>query len=154
MKTFFGEMLGMQKLFPTLFAIGVYLTQHRLGMTIVAYLLTDFLLKERVYFTWKWGVDLLIAVLLFIIGGKLSSSLGLFVVVPHGQFAYTFPSGFLGGAVELESYFLMTIFPMKVWLNKNCPVSVRYWLKLAAIFFPIAGLVQGTYMAGWQNVYI
>ena len=144
----------MWKLVPTFIAAAIYLTQWRLGMAIVAYLMADLLLKERIRFTWKRGADLTIAALLFAIGGQLSSTLGLSVVVPHGQFAYTFPSGFLGGVVELESYFLITIFPMKLWLSKNWSVSVRYWLKLAATFFPIAGLVQGTYMPGWQNLYM
>ncbi len=129
------------------------LGDRKIGMPIVAYFLTRLLLEQS-SLGWKVVLDGLVGLLLLIIGHYLSLQIALAYVAPLGAKAWTFAGGFLGGIIELEVYFLLALFPMKYWLSRDLRGSFIYCLKTSALFFPIAGVVQGTYIIGWHNISI
>ena len=143
------------KFWPLSVGLIVYIVQQRLGMGIVAYLLTDLLLQSHPSPPPRGFRDSSLAILLFLIGRWFSLHAALWVSNHQGLSVATFSGGCLNGIVELGLYFLCTLLPMKLWLCKSVAVSLRYLWNISIVFLPIAGLVQGTYMAGWSDaIYI
>jgi len=134
-------------------ALSIFISQKRMGMAIVVFLLACLLLKEKTLTNIKMIIYSIFAIVLFFLGYKLSLYVALAYVGPSGNFAWTFIGGFLGGVIELEAYLLLTLFPTKLMLCKNITSSVKYMLKVMASYFMVGGIIQGSYMAGWQSIF-
>ena len=142
-----------RKLIATLFAMAVFLAIKRMGVSIIAFLLVFLFLEEAAKLNIKMLIYLIFAIGLFSIGHKLSLRIALSCIAPLGDFAWTFTGGFIGGVIELETYLLFTLFPMKLIYSRNLKSSCQYILRMGIICFIIGGLIQGSYMAGWQGLF-
>ncbi len=146
--------IKVKKLLALLAAVIIYYFQKRLGMAVISFLLIDLILNKAFKLNRRTLLYVIIGIALFIIGHKLSLFLVLscFYVPIKVSFVNTFTAGFIGGVIELELYLLITLFPMKVFLSKELKPSLKYLYHTSVICFIIGGLVQGSYLAGWQDL--
>jgi len=144
----------IKKIFALLVASIIYVFQKRLGMFIISFLLLDFILKKGFTLNAKTLRFSILSIILFIVGFKLSVFLACEYYALIGGESLTFWGGFGGGIIELETYLLFSLIPLK-WINcKNLILSLKSTSIEAIVCFIIGGLVQGSYLAGWQNIYI
>lgn len=143
-----------KKILAFLIATTLYIFQQRLGMFIVSFLLLDFILIDNFTINKKTIGYVIFATILFIISFKLSVFLALKYYTLVGPNSFTFWGGFGGGIIELETYVFFSLIPLK-WVNyKNLVLSLKKSSIELLICLIIGGFVQGSYLAGWQNLYI
>lgn len=122
-------------------------------MGIVSFFLLSLILEEKDYMkAKKLLIYVMVSISLFFIGFLLSFRLTGLYYGFAGAKSFTFSYGFIGGVVELGTYLLFALFPLKFLLTKKLNMSLRYILKICIIYSLIGGLVQGSYAAGWQNL--
>lgn len=142
----------IRKVIAFIVGLIIYITQKRLGMGIVAFLLLDLLFQEKRPIK-VLSIFFIFAVASFFIGFILSFHItGLYYGLV-GAKSFTFGYGFIGGIIESGIYLLLALLPFKFYLSHNLQISVRYALKMCIIFSLFGGLAQGTYLAGWQNLF-
>ena len=146
-------MYNRERLLAIVIAIVVFIAKERVGMSIIASLLTILYLREHSHLNKEASKHIIFALILFFIGHKLSLHIALSSIAPMGDFAWTFTGGFIGGVIELETYLIFTFLPMKSILSKDIISSLKSSLIISVRCFIIAGFVQGSYMAGWQNIF-
>ena len=146
-------MQRFSKLLAVAIALIILMLQEgRLGMSVIAFFVSDLLIKETKVLNVKNFLSGIFAIALFFIGHFLSLNIALSYAAPSGLDAYTFHGGFLGGVIELETYILFTLLPLKSAFCRDFLLTMQYLSKKSAICFVVGGLIQGSYMAGWQSL--
>jgi len=134
-------------------AIIIYVTKNRIGMATASFLLTESILKEKASLNLKTLFYFLIAIVLFHLGFRLSFYLASLYYAPIGPFAFTFPGGLIGGMIEMGSYLIFTLIPLKWIIQHSLTLSLRSSYKIIILCTMIGSFIQGIYNAGWQNTF-
>jgi hypothetical protein len=122
-------------------------------MAVVALLLSRLILEYGISLNWHTSKRIIVAAALFFVGYKLSFYAATNYYTPIGMFAYTFLGGFIGGIVELGIFSMVVLVSFRWIFDKSLVLSLKSSYKEILICFLLGGLIQGSYVAGWQNLF-